>query len=76
MLRQNLYMASITAGRKVDGMAQIRKRMIEKGKSPMAARCAVMRKLLILMRAVVVNNTEFKAGYSHFGKTKIFHETA
>ena len=72
VLRQNLYMASIAAGRKIDGMARIRKRMIEKGKSPMAARCAVMRKLLILMRAVVVNNTEFRAEYSHFAEQKNF----
>lgn len=76
ILRQSLYMASINAGNKIEGLAQIKKRMVEKGKSPMSARCAVMRKLLILMRAVVVNDTEFRAEYCHFTDQKTFHETA
>lgn len=65
VLRQKLYMASISAGQKIDTMQQLKDRMTEKGKPPMSARCAVMRKLLVLMRAVVVNDTPFIADYNH-----------
>ncbi|MCF7853341.1 MAG: IS110 family transposase [Candidatus Pacebacteria bacterium] len=64
-LRQALYMASIAAGNRIPALAALKKRMTEKGKPPMSARCAVMRKLLITMRAVVVNQTPFSLNYCH-----------
>lgn len=64
VLRQKLYMASIVAGNKINSMQNLKKRMVEKGKAPMSARCAIMRKLLILIRAVVINDTPFIHDYN------------
>lgn len=64
-LRQALYMASIVAAQRIPRLAALKDRMTGKGKSPMSARCAVMRKLLITMRAVVVNQTPFSLEYGH-----------
>jgi len=45
-------------------MEMIYNRLIAKGKKPLQARCAVMRKLLILIRAVVVNETEYDKNFA------------
>jgi transposase len=58
-LRRVLYMASIAAIEYNPEIAAFHNRLIAKGKKPMQARCAVMRKLLILIRAVVVNEKEY-----------------
>jgi transposase len=62
-LRQVLYMASVSATESNPEMAKFYKRLIAKGKTPLQARCAVMRKLLILVRAVVVNKSRYSKNY-------------
>ncbi len=62
-LRRVLYMASISATASNPRMMALHKRLVEKGKKPLQARCAVMRKLLILVRAVVVNRTRYSEKY-------------
>ena len=63
-LRRVLYMASIAAIEHNPEMEMIYNRLIAKGKKPLQARCAVMRKLLILIRAVVVNETEYDKNFA------------
>jgi transposase len=63
-LRRVLYMASLAAIEHNPEMAMFYNRLIAKGKKPMQARCAVMRKLLILIRAVVVNETEYDKNFA------------
>lgn len=62
-LRQVIYMSSISAVQCNPDMAAFYNRLITKGKKPMQARCAVMRKILILIRAVVVNQKEYEKNY-------------
>lgn len=63
-LRRVLYMASIAAIEGNPNMKALYDRLIAKGKKPMQARCAVMHKLLILIRAVVVNKTQYQDNFS------------
>ncbi len=63
-LRRALYMASLAAIEGNPNMKVFYNRLIAKGKKPMQARCAVMRKILILVRAVVVNGTEYDKNFS------------
>ena len=57
-------MASIAAIEHNPEMEIFYNRLIAKGKKPLQARCAVMRKLLILIRAVVVNETEYDKNFA------------
>lgn len=54
-VRQGLYMAALSALVYNEQLSQIYKRLCNNGKKPMVAVGAVMRKLLVLMRAVVVS---------------------
>ena len=72
-LRQVLYMASIVVTKYDGPLRNIYKRLIRQGRKPMQARCAVMRKLLILIRAVVVNKTAYFVEYK---KAEVFHNVA
>ncbi len=54
LLRQMLFMASVTGQPKGSPLKAFSDGLIIRGKGKMQARCAVMRKLLVLMRAVVV----------------------
>ncbi len=62
-LRQALYMATLTAMNCNPQIEATRERLIAKGKKPMVARCALMRKLLVLMRAIVVSGQAFDPAY-------------
>ena len=62
-LRQILYLDSIYAVAKVPLLSSMYDRLIAKGKSKMTARCACMRKLLIILRAMVVNNKPYEENY-------------
>ena len=64
-LRKALYMASISAIEGNPKMRALYDRLVAKGKTAMQARCAVMRKLLLLIRAVVVNKTEYQDNFSN-----------
>jgi len=63
-LRRVLYMASLVAMENNPRMKSLYTRLISNGKKPLQARCAVMHKLLILIRAVVVNGMEYNENYS------------
>ena len=63
-LRQILYLDSIYAVAKVPLLNSMYDRLIAKGKSKMTARCACMRKLLLILRAMVVNNKPYEENYS------------
>ena len=64
-LRKALYMPSISAIEGNPRMRALYERLVTKGKTKMQARCAVMRKLLLLIRAVVVNKTEYQDNFSN-----------
>jgi len=63
-LRQCLYMAANAAMEYNPKMRALHSRIIARGKKPMQAHCAVMRKLLILIRAVVVSGEQFQSNYT------------
>ena len=58
-LRQILYLDSIQSVAKIPSLNNLYKRLIQRGKSKMSARCACMRKLLLILRAVVVTSTNY-----------------
>jgi transposase len=62
-LRQALYTPMTCLLRHNPEMREFRQRLIDKGKTPMQARCAVMRKVLILIRALVVNKTMYQENF-------------
>jgi transposase len=62
-LRQILYLNSMSAVNKVPLLSSMYERLIEKGKSKMTARCACMSKLLLILRAMVVNNKPYDENY-------------
>ena len=59
--RQALYLASLAAirSKKGNALARFYAALVARGKSKMAAIGAVMRKMLVLMRALMVNHTEY-----------------
>jgi transposase len=62
-LRQALYTPMTCLLRYNPEMRAFRQRLIDKGKKPMQARCALMRKVLVLIRALVVNKTFYQADF-------------
>lgn len=62
-LRQALYTPMTSLLRYNPEMRAFRQRLIDKGRTPMQARCAVMRKVLILIRALVVNKTFYQENF-------------
>jgi len=62
-LRQILYLDSMSAVNKVPLLSAMHARLIAKGKSKMTARCACMRKLLLILRAMVVNSKPYEENY-------------
>lgn len=56
-VRNGLYMAALSASRYNPRMKAIYQRMLANGKKPKQALVAVMRKMLIMMNAMVNNNT-------------------
>lgn len=64
LLRQILYLDSFQAIKKIPSMAEFHERMLKKPESSkMGARCACMRKLLLILHAMVVNEKDFDANY-------------
>lgn len=63
ILRQVLYMASLTGVELNPRMKTFYNRLVHKGKKPLQARCAVMHKLLILIRSTVINKTKYDRNY-------------
>ena len=59
LLRKVLYLCSMHAVRKIPSLAAFHARLLSRGKKPMAARCACMRKMLVILRGMVAHNTAF-----------------
>jgi len=62
-LRRCLYMSDNAAMHSNPVMLAFHQRLVAKGKKPLQAHCAIMRKLLILVRAVVVSGGEYQANF-------------
>ena len=58
-LRQILYLDSVPGVPKIPVLQEFHQRLIGKGKKKMTARCACMRKMLLILRSMVVHNTPF-----------------
>ncbi len=63
LLRKVLYMCSVHAVKKIPSLACFHSRQVAKGKSPISARCACMRKMLLILRSMVLNKREFQENY-------------
>lgn len=66
--RQALYMAGMAAVRGDTDLARTYHRLIANGKEKMAALGVVMRKLLLLMRAVLIHDTPYDPEWTTRGK--------
>ena len=59
-VREVLYMASLSATRHTSSpFSAIFQRMVKRGKAKKAAMCAIMRKMLVIMRAMLITGTLF-----------------
>lgn len=67
-MRKVLYMAAMSAVRYCPTMEKDYALMLLQGKSKMTALGAIMRKLLVLMRAVLIGNTSYDPEYQRCGK--------
>ena len=63
LLRKVLYLCSMHAVAKIPALHSLHARLLAKGKKPLTARCACMRRMLLILRSMVLNNTEFRADY-------------
>ena len=67
-VRKGLYMAALVASRNTKGpLNEMYTRLVQSGKAPMAALGAVMRKLLVLMRALLITDTPYDKNHRHRG---------
>lgn len=69
LLRKVLYLCSVHTVSKVPWLKDWHERLVTKGKKPLTARCACMRKMLLILRSMVLNNTEFDENHE-VAKTK------
>ena len=63
-LRQILYLDSLRGLSKIPVLQEIHQRLVAKGKKKMTARCACMRKMLLMLRSMVVHETPFDENFS------------
>ena len=63
LLRKVLYLCSLHATRKIPSLASLYSRILMKGKKPLTARCACMRKMLLILRSMVLNQRDFDPKY-------------
>lgn len=62
MVRRSLYMAALTASKPADHILhQFYQQLVAKGKAKKSALAALMRKLLVLMRSILISGTSFCA---------------
>jgi transposase len=67
-IRRVLYMAAMSAVQYCPSMEKHYTLMLFQGKSKMAGLGAVMRKLLVLMRAILIGNTAYNPAHKRCGK--------
>lgn len=71
VVRRFLYMGSKTALPRIPVLQDLYDRLLKRGKTKMQARCAVMRKMLLLLRGMVKNDQEFKNFEKNLKKDEI-----
>jgi transposase len=77
LLRKILFLDSHQAIQRMPAMGEFHRRMLEKpNSSKMSAKCACMRKLLLILHAMVVNETDFRPDYKSEKIIKKTDETA
>ena len=59
-LRQILYLDSLRGLPKIPALQEVHQRLVVKGKKKMTARCACMRKMLLVLRSMVVHSASPK----------------
>jgi transposase len=64
-VRAALYMCAMSAIQADPKLGQFAGRLLANGKHPMQVLAAVMRKLLMLVRACIVNQTDYDPNYQH-----------
>jgi transposase len=69
-VRSILYLAALAAVRSNPHLRRCYHDLVARGKTKMAALGAVMRKLLVLMRALLVSNSPFQADFAACEKTR------
>jgi len=62
-LRQILYLDSVSGVPKIPALQDFHQRLIARGKKKMTARCACMRKMLLMLRSMVVHKTPFDENF-------------
>ena len=62
-LRQILYLDSLRGLPKIPALQEVYQRLVAKGKKRMTARCACMRKMLLMLRSMVVHKTSFDENF-------------
>lgn len=71
LLRQILYLDSLQAIKKIPAVAEFHQRMIGKAESSkMSARCACMRKVLLILHAMVVTEKDYDPNFKSEKKVK------
>lgn len=59
LLRKVLYMSSMHSVKKVPALFNLHDRQTKRGKKPLTARCACMRKMIVILRSMVLNKQKF-----------------
>lgn len=68
LLRKVLFLCSIHSIRKIPSLGAMYSRLLMKGKTPLTARCACMRKMLLVLRSMVLNERDFQENYQIVSK--------
>jgi len=69
LVRRFLYMCSKTAMPRIPVLQDLYDRLLAKGNTRMQARCAVMRKMLLILRGMVIADKEFDKNYQNISKS-------
>lgn len=63
LVRKYLYLAAMSAVNRVPELKTFHNRLIAKGKKPMTAQCACMRKILLILRSMVIENRPYQQNF-------------
>ena len=69
LVRRFLHMCSKTALPRIPALQDLYDRLLAKGNTRMQARCAVMRKMLLILRGMVIADKEFDKNYQNISKS-------